>query len=81
MTTATMAIVLYWRFRYAMAPSWMALEISCMRSLPAGSLLIRVMRTDAYSAASTPATSPRIRGNCCISSSFDYAVLNQTHEY
>ena len=33
--TPTMAIVLYWRARYAAAPIWMAPAISCMRALPA----------------------------------------------
>ena len=32
------AIVMYWRRRYAAAPSWTALAISCMRSVPAGCL-------------------------------------------
>ena len=35
-TTPTMRIVVYCRFRYALAPAWMAAAISCMRSLPAG---------------------------------------------
>ena len=35
-TTATTAMVVYWRRRYAEAPSWTAREISCMRSVPAG---------------------------------------------
>ena len=33
-TTPTMPIVVYWRRRYAEAPSWTAFEISTMRSLP-----------------------------------------------
>ena len=33
-TTPTPAIVVYWRFRYARAPSWTAAEIERMRSLP-----------------------------------------------
>ena len=33
-TTPTIAIVVYWRRRYAEAPSWMALEISTIFSLP-----------------------------------------------
>ncbi|MCG3188499.1 MAG: hypothetical protein LKCHEGNO_00531 [Burkholderiaceae bacterium] len=37
-TTPTMAIVRYWRARYAAAPCCTAPEISCMRALP-GSLL------------------------------------------
>jgi hypothetical protein len=35
-TTATPAIVTYWRRRYAAAPSCTARAISCIRSLPAG---------------------------------------------
>jgi hypothetical protein len=35
-TTATIAIVRYWRLRYAAAPSWIARAISRMASLPAG---------------------------------------------
>ncbi len=35
-TTATTAMVVYWRFRYAAAPSWIAAAISRMRSLPCG---------------------------------------------
>ena len=34
--TATTAMIVYWRLRYAWAPSWTAAEISCMRSLPGG---------------------------------------------
>ncbi len=33
-TTPTAAMVVYWRFRYAEAPSWTAAEIERMRSLP-----------------------------------------------
>src|ERR1700760_578074 len=33
-TTPTAAIVVYWRVRYADAPSWTAAEIERMRSLP-----------------------------------------------
>ena len=33
-TTPTPAIVVYWRFRYAEAPSWTAAEIERIRSLP-----------------------------------------------
>ncbi len=35
-TTPTMAMVVYWRFKYALAPCWMAAAISCIRSVPAG---------------------------------------------
>ena len=34
-TTPTMAMVRYWRARYAAAPCWMASAISCIRALPA----------------------------------------------
>ena len=37
-TTATMPIVRYCRWRKAIAPSWIAAAISRMRSLPAGCL-------------------------------------------
>ena len=33
-TTPTMPIVVYWRRRYAEAPSWMAADRPCMVSLP-----------------------------------------------
>jgi hypothetical protein len=33
---ATIAIVVYWRRRYAAAPSCTARAISCIRSVPAG---------------------------------------------
>ena len=36
-TTPTTAIVVYWRLRYAEAPSWTAAEIERMRSLPGDS--------------------------------------------
>jgi hypothetical protein len=35
-TTATTAIVEYWRRRYAEAPSCTAFAIACIRSVPAG---------------------------------------------
>ena len=35
-TIATIPIVMYWRFRYAAAPSWTARAISCIFSDPAG---------------------------------------------
>ena len=43
-TAPTIAIVRYWRLRYARAPSWIAAAISCMRGLPAG--LDRIQRID-----------------------------------
>ena len=43
-TTATTAIVVYWRLRYAAAPCCTAREISCMRSFPAGSRRSQTVR-------------------------------------
>ena len=40
---ATRAMIMYWRFRYALAPSWTASEISCMRSLPGERLSSRLV--------------------------------------
>ena len=34
MTTATPAMIVYWRFRYAFAPSCTAAEMGCISSLP-----------------------------------------------
>ena len=36
-TTPTAAMIVYWRVRYAEAPSWTAAEIARMRSLPGDS--------------------------------------------
>jgi hypothetical protein len=36
-TTPTAAMIVYWRVRYADAPSWTAAEIACIRSLPGDS--------------------------------------------
>src|SRR5215218_5228028 len=33
-TTATPAMIVYWRRRYALAPSWTAVEMSCISWLP-----------------------------------------------
>ena len=33
-TTATAPMIVYWRRRYAWAPSWTAAEIACISSLP-----------------------------------------------
>ena len=35
--TPTTAMIVYWRFRYAEAPSWTAAEIARIRSLPGDS--------------------------------------------
>ncbi len=39
--TPTMAIVRYWRLRYAAAPSWIACAISCILAFPAGAASTR----------------------------------------
>ena len=44
-TTATMATVVYWRRRYAAAPSWIAAAIAFISSLPWG--LARTQRMSA----------------------------------
>jgi hypothetical protein len=36
-TAATAPMIVYCRFRYALAPSWTAREIDCISSLPGGS--------------------------------------------
>jgi hypothetical protein len=33
-TTATAPMIVYWRRRYAWAPSWTAAEMACISSLP-----------------------------------------------
>ncbi len=54
-TIPTIMIVVYWRFRYALAPAWMAAAISCMRSLPAGRRKMADIENTPYSTARTPA--------------------------
>jgi hypothetical protein len=54
-TTPTMAMVVYCRLRYALAPAWMAAAISCMRALPAGSLRMAIIENTPYRTAITPA--------------------------
>ena len=57
MTNPMIAMTVYWRFRYADAPSWMAAAISCMRALPGGMRSTRKIRTMAkMTAAAPPAT-------------------------
>ena len=38
-TAPTMAMVRYWRLRYALAPSWTAPATACIFSSPAGSFI------------------------------------------
>ena len=54
-TAPTIPIVVYWRFRYAPAPCWIAAAISCMRALPGD--WARIQRTEKipYRIAATPA--------------------------
>jgi len=55
-TTATPAMIVYCRRRYAWAPSWMAAAIDRIRSLPAGFRSTCTIRPTPYSTAMTPAT-------------------------
>ncbi len=56
-TTPMMAMTVYWRFRYADAPSWMAAAISCMRALPGGwRSTTKIRATAKMTAAAPPAT-------------------------
>src|SRR3954451_20076064 len=52
-----MAIVMYWRFRYAAAPSWTAREISRMRSFPAGCRISQTVKPIPYAIAIAEQTS------------------------
>src|SRR6266511_326040 len=58
-TTATSAIVVYWRRRYAAAPSWTAREISRIRSDPAGCRSSQTVRPMPYRTATAPQTSAK----------------------
>ena len=53
-TTPTIAIAVYWRVRYAFAPSWMAAAMSCIRSSPAGCASSHRLVAMQYSTAITP---------------------------
>ena len=48
---ATIAIVRYWRFRYAAAPSCTARAISCIRSDPGGRRSSQTARPTPYATA------------------------------
>src|SRR6266545_7283052 len=61
-TTATTAIVMYWRRRYAAAPSCTARAISRMRSLPAGWLSSQYVRPMPYAIATPAHTSANKTG-------------------
>ena len=54
---ATMAMIRYWRFRYALAPSWTAPEISCIRSFPGDFASRRWVISAPYSTAAPAHTS------------------------
>ena len=58
MTTPMIAITVYWRFRYAAAPSWIAAAISRIRSLPVGLARTRNIRTTAKATAASPPATP-----------------------
>ena len=55
-TTPTIPIVVYWRRRYACAPSWMAAERRCMVSLPGDSASSERVVTTPYATASNAQT-------------------------
>ncbi len=55
-TTPTIPIVVYWRRRYACAPSWMARERRCMTSLPGESASSERVVTTPYTTASSAQT-------------------------
>src|ERR1700743_1346027 len=50
----TIPIVVYWRRRYACAPSRTAAAISCMRGLPASAFITDAVAQMAYTTESTP---------------------------
>ena len=52
-TTAIALIVTTWRLRYALAPSWMAPAISCIRSFPGEDLITERMRKKAKASPAT----------------------------
>src|SRR5256885_5548311 len=58
MTTPMIAITVYWRLRYAAAPSWIAAAISRIRSLPVGLARTRKIRTMAKATAASPPATP-----------------------
>ncbi len=62
--TATIAIVVYWRFRNAIAPSWIAAAIDCIVALPAGCLSTQEARYTPYRIAMMPATRPTVIPSC-----------------
>src|SRR6185437_14585063 len=51
-------ITVYWRLRYADAPSWMAAAISRIRSLPVGMRNTMKMSTTAKATATRPPATP-----------------------
>nr|QNO43632.1 hypothetical protein MOOKMAHM_00001 [Methanosarcinales archaeon ANME-2c ERB4] len=56
---ATIATVLYWRFRYAIAPSCIAAAISCISFVPEGCFKTRYANTPANTRLIMPATGAR----------------------
>ena len=56
-TTPTIAIVRYWRFKYACAPCCIAAAISCIRALPAGCFRIHEMDHTPKTTAAKPQAS------------------------
>src|SRR5688572_444525 len=70
-TTPAIEMVVYWRFRYACAPCWMAAAISCMRALPAGSDTIHFAEIAPYPMAIAAQTSAKTI--CSIADSLFFA--------
>ena len=56
-TTPTMPMVVYWRRRYAEAPSWMAADRSCMVWLPGDSASSDLVVSSPYATAKPAHTS------------------------
>src|SRR5918911_2492781 len=61
-TIETSAIVVYWRLRYAAAPSWTARAISRMRSFPSGRCSSQTVRPTPYATANAPQMSANSTG-------------------
>src|SRR5205823_2771324 len=73
-------MTMYWRLRYAAAPSWMAAAIWIMRSLPGGLLRTYAVRMPAKTTATAPPPIAR-RTLESIYSPFLTVVLNGTAAY
>src|SRR6478672_8227173 len=65
-TIDSMPIVLYWRARYASAPSWMALEIFCISGVPRPRESTQRARKTANTRASALAPMTTVRSDDCV---------------